>query len=977
MKAPSDQLRFPDGGFEGSFSTDPTLRQVYATDASVYEEMPLAVACPKSEADIKALIELARREGVGLIPRTAGTSLAGQVVGNGIVVDMSRHMNRILEIDKAAKTVLVEPGVIRNELNMELAKTGLFFGPETSTQNRAMIGGMLGNNSCGSNSVVYGSVRDQLVEVEGFLSDGSFVKFGDLDTPGLAEKCDLPSLEGEIHRNLDGLLSDADNREHLSRQCPHPDIPRRNTGYALDLLARATPFSGEGDQPLNLSRLVAGSEGTLMMATRIRLRCVDLPPANVALLCAHFNSVDDALRANLVALGADPFACELIDHHILEGTQRNIEFRRYRFFLEGDPAALLVTELRDDDATRLEQRVVALEEAFRAAGLGHAYPVVRGADCDKVWELRNAGLGLLSNVPGDAKPVPVIEDTAVLPAELPEYIAELTAHLRDTYGIECVHYAHAGSGELHLRPVLDLKTIEGNRLFRQVLEDTAGIVRKYRGSLSGEHGDGRLRGEFIQTMVGERIYGWMRELKQAWDPDNIFNPGKIIDVPPMNTHLRYQPGQDTKSYDTYFRWDATEGFQRAAEMCNGTAACRKTHLSGGTMCPSYMATRDEKDTTRARANRLRFVLTHGAGKSAFMDEGLKDVMDLCLSCKGCKSECPSNVDVARMKAEITQQRHDQEGIPLRSRMIAHYADLLKLVAVFSAIWNRVFHTRESGGWIKGLAGFARARSMPLIAPASERRAVATQRPRLDEEGARNVYLFVDEFTRTLDAGIGNKAIRLLERLGYNPVVLEHAESGRSAFSKGLLKRARKFAEANVRQFAGLVSAEEPLVGIEPSAILGFRDEYPDIVDASLKADAAAMAPHCLTIEEFLWREMQAGRIKEKAFTNGKAQLLVHGHCHGKALAGMEALMGVMNFPRHFEAKAIPSGCCGMAGSFGYEKEHYELSQRVGELVLFPAARAAPEGTVMVAPGTSCRHQILDGTGKVSLHPVEVLLDALA
>lgn len=951
------------------------MRQIYATDASVYEELPLAVAWPRNEKDIEALITLARKERVGLIPRAAGTSLAGQVVGNGIVVDMSRHMTRILEIDKENRTVLVEPGVIRNELNMELAQVGLFFGPETSTQNRAMIGGMLGNNSCGSNSIVYGSVRDQVVAVEGFLSDGSYVTFEDLDAAAFSNKCKLSGMEGDIHRCLQAILGDPGNRQHLAERAPHPDIPRRNTGYALDLLAETQPFTGETSKPLNLSRLIAGSEGTLMLATRIRLRCSPLPPAQVALVCAHFNSVDEALQANLISLQAGPFACELMDHHILEGTERNLEFRRYRFFLEGSPKAILVTELRDDDSGKLEQRVSALQTAFKEAGLGFAYPVVRGADCAKVWELRNAGLGLLSNVPGDAKPVPVIEDTAVLPAELPAYIAELTQHLKDAYGIECVHYAHAGSGELHLRPVLDLKTEEGNRLFRQVLEDTAGIVRKYRGSLSGEHGDGRLRGEFIESMVGEQVYGWMCAVKKAWDPDNLFNPGKIIDVPPMNTSLRYAPGQETKDYQTWFRWDATQGFLRAAEMCNGTAACRKTHLSGGTMCPSYMATRDEKDTTRARANRLRFVLTHGSGTDPFKDEGLKQVMDLCLSCKGCKSECPSNVDVARMKAEVLQQRYDLEGIPLRSRMIGHYADLLRVAAPFAPVWNAIFMEKDSGNWIKRLLGFAPGRSMPHVASSAQRRAFSV--PREATAGGRIVYFFRDEFSRYLDASIGSQAIQLLEKLGYQPVFVKHLESGRSAFSKGMLKRAKRFAEANVRTFAPLVSEAEPLVGIEPSAILGFRDEFPDLVDSSLKADAEKLAPNCLTTEEFLWREMQAGRIKMESFTDQKVHLLVHGHCHAKAIAGMEALMGVMNFPRHYSADAISSGCCGMAGSFGYEKEHFALSQRVGELVLFPAVREAGEATILVAPGTSCRHQILDGTGRKALHPVEVLLNALA
>ena len=962
--------------FEGTFSTDPTLRQLYATDASIYEEMPLAVAIPRSESDVESLVRLARERRIGLIPRTAGTSLAGQVVGNGIVVDFSRHMTQILEIDREGKTVLVEPGVIRNELNMELARAGLFFGPETSTQNRAMMGGMLGNNSCGSNSVVYGSVRDQVVSVEGFLSDGTRVEFNSLGPGEFEEKCALPGREGEIYRGLREILADPENRAHLAEHSPHPDIPRRNSGYALDLLARSEPFEAGCGQPLNLARLIAGSEGTLMVVTKIRLRCVDLPPPNVALVCAHFESVDEALRANLIALEAQPFAVELMDHHILEGTERNLEFKRYRFFLEGQPKALLVTELRDADPVRLAERVAALQEALHVAELGYAYPVVEGADCARVWELRNAGLGLLSNIPGDPKPIAVIEDTAVLPRDLPAYIAELTGHLRNRYGLECVHYAHAGSGELHLRPVLNLKTEEGNRLLREVLKDTASIVRQYRGSLSGEHGDGRLRSEFIQQVVGDRVYGWMRRVKQTWDPDSIFNPGKIIDAPRMNAHLRYRPGQETPAYKTYFHWDENGGILRAAEMCNGTAACRKTHLSGGTMCPSYMATRDEKDTTRARANRLRYVLTHGAGKEPFRDEGLKEVMDLCLSCKGCKSECPSNVDVARMKAEILQQRYDAEGVPLRSRMVGHYADLLRLAAPFAPLWNRIFAKPSSGAWIKQLIGFAPERSMPHIARGRERRAFALHRDAKTGGRARNVLLFMDEFTRSLDAAIGNRAIELLERLGYNPVCLPHPESGRSAFSKGMLKRARKFAEANVRLFAPLVSEETPLVGIEPSAILGFRDEYPDLVQSGLREPARHLARHSLTIEEFLWSEMQAGRISRDAFTEEAATLQVHGHCHGKALAGMEALMGVMNFPRHYTATAIPSGCCGMAGSFGYEKEHYALSMKVGELVLFPAVRKAGEEVVIVAPGTSCRHQILDGTGRRARHPVEVLAKAL-
>ncbi|MCU0395776.1 MAG: FAD-binding oxidoreductase [Chitinophagaceae bacterium] len=654
---------------EGDLFFDDTMRILYATDASAYREMPLAVAIPKTRNDIQALIRFAQEHHTSLIPRTAGTSLAGQVVGNGIVVDVGRHFTRILELNKEEGWVRVEPGVIRDELNLFLKPHGLFFGPETSTANRAMIGGMVGNNSCGSNSVVYGSTRDHLLEVQALLSDGSKVVFKALSPDEFHAKCELDTLEGKVYRQIRSILSVESNQEEIRRQFPKPSVERRNTGYAIDLLVETAPFNAGGPD-FNFCSLIAGSEGTLCFITEIKLHVNELPPRESGLLCVHFNTIDESLRANLIALKYKPSASELIDHYILECTKDNIEQRKNRFFVQGDPGAILVIEYARETREEIADICRQVEAEMRAAGLGYHFPVLYGDDCKKIWTLRKAGLGLLGNLPGDDKAVPVIEDTAVDVNDLPAYIRDFNEILQK-HGLYSVHYAHAGSGELHLRPILNLKTEEGNRMFRVIAEEIATLVKKYNGSLSGEHGDGRLRGEFIPQMIGPKNYELLRQIKYTWDPKNIFNPNKIVDTPSMNSMLRYEPGQQTPTFNTIFRYHNQDILQHA-EQCNGSGDCRKTHLSGGTMCPSYMATRNEKDTTRARANILREFLTHSHKVNRFDHAEIKEVMDLCLSCKGCKGECPSNVDVAKLKAEFLQHYYDANGVPLRSRLIANF-----------------------------------------------------------------------------------------------------------------------------------------------------------------------------------------------------------------------------------------------------------------------------------------------------------------
>lgn len=969
---------------QGELHTGTAMRTLYATDASAYREMPLAVAIPQSEADLKTLIQFANTHKIGLIPRTAGTSLAGQVVGNGIVVDVSRHFTKILEFNATEGWVRVQPGVIRDELNMFLKPHGLFFGPETSTANRAMIGGMVGNNSCGSNSVVYRSTREHTLEVKALLGDGSEAIFGSLSPDDFHAKCEGQSLEANIYRTVRSMLGNYENQQEIRQHFPKPTVERRNTGYAIDLLVDTAPFTAGGPD-FNFCRLIAGSEGTLAFITEIKLNVVPLPPRENGLLCVHFNSIDEALRANLIALKYHPYASELIDHYILDCTKDNIEQRKNRFFVQGDPGAILVIEYAKQTREEVEAIAAAVETEMRAAGIGYHFPLLFGADTKKIWTLRKAGLGLLGNLPGDDKAVPVIEDTAVDVHDLPAYIREFNQIL-EKHGMHSVHYAHAGSGEIHLRPILNMKTAAGVGRFRLIAEEIATLVKKYDGSLSGEHGDGRLRGEFIPQMVGEKNYALLKQIKQVWDPQNIFNPGKIVDTPPMDTFLRYEKNQQTPVFQTHFRYHNQDVLQHA-EQCNGSGDCRKTHLSGGTMCPSFMATRNEKDTTRARANILREFLTRSDKVNRFDHEEIKEVMDLCLSCKGCKSECPSNVDVAKLKAEFLQHYYDANGVPLRSKLIANFTTSAKLGAIAPWAFNFVMTAPGISALVKKFSGFAVERSMPTLQRTTLRSWFKNRKVRKLEspkdgkaenpEGRGGaVYLFCDEFTNYNDTHIGIKTIELLEGLGYEVRLADHLESGRTWLSKGLLRKAKKIVNTNIVKLSTIVDANHPLIGIEPSAILSFRDEYPDLCDDNLVETAKLLAANSFTIEEFIIREMAKGNITSEQFTGDPKTILLHGHCQQKAVGSLASTVQALTLPTHYKVEVIPSGCCGMAGSFGYEKEHYDISMNIGELVLLPAVRKASAETIIAAPGTSCRHQIKDGTGKKALHPVEVLREAL-
>jgi FAD/FMN-containing dehydrogenase/Fe-S oxidoreductase len=960
---------------EGELKYDLITRTIYSTDASVYKELPVAVIYPKGESDIRNILFFATKNRIGVTLRAAGTSLAGQVVSSGIVVDISRYMNKILEINKDEMWAKVEPGVVLDELNLKLKETGLFFGPETSTSNRCNLGGMVGNNACGSHSVIYGSTRDHILELKTILSDGSDAIFGPVDKKMFEEKCKIDNLEGEIYRNTKKLFDDKLNKESIKSDYPDPKIPRRNTGYALDLLLDSDIFDDKSKRQFNFCKLLAGSEGTLAVITQIKLNLVPLPPPNKALVCIHHKERNEAFKANLIALKYFPTAVELTDNRILELTKDNISQKNNRFFIVDNPGAITIVEFARKTPQEIDKVTSDMINELKSVGYGYAYPIIKGKEMAKVWELRKAGLGILGNMRGDAKPVSLMEDTAVRVDHLPDYIDDVDKMLA-FYGKDSVYHAHIGTGELHIRPVLNLKDPSDVALFRTIGMETAKLIRKYRGSLSGEHGDGRLRGEFIPIILGEKNYGLIKEVKKCWDPNGILNPGKITETPQMNTFLRHKPGIMTPKVETVFDFSSTDGIIRAAEKCNGSGDCRKSKTIGGVMCPSFMATSDEKHSTRGRANILQEFLVK-EDSDPWNHKEIYEILDLCLGCKGCKSECPSGVDIAKIKSEFLQHWHDRHGISLRTRIIAHISALNQAGSYIPSIYNFFLKNRVFSGILKRSIGIAKARSIPLIYRTTLKKWIKKNLSKHNPENpVGSLYLFIDEFTNYNDTEIGIKSIQLLTALGYEIRIAEHGDSARTFLSKGLVRRAKKIIIKNISSLSGKISDEIPLVGIEPSALLGFRDEYPELAGDEFSESAKKIAANCYLLEEFIVKEFKAGKIRRNAFNKNKVDILLHAHCQQKAISSSSCSIEMLLIPENYSVREIASGCCGMAGSFGYEKEHYELSNKIGEMVLFPEIRVSADNVIIAAPGTSCRHHIKDGTGRLALHPIEVLYIAL-
>ena len=959
-----------EAGFKGEIWSSEEKLVLYSTDASFYRIKPLLVVFPTDKEDLKTLMFFAYRNSIPVIPRGTGTSLAGQVVGKAIVADISKNFKKIIEINKEEKYAVVQPGVIRDELNLELKKYGLIFGPETSTSNRATIGGMFGNNSSGSRSLRFGTTRQSIISAKVILSNGDEAEFSPIDEEEFNHKLKLNTLEGKIYRTFHELLSDESFRQQIDQEFPDKTIHRRNTGYPLDELAGSKIYDKNSDKEFNIAKFLSGTEGTLAFAYEIKVKLFDLPPDYKLLIASQFGEFYDVFDANVEILKFKPYAIELIDDKILKLTEANINQNKNRFFIKGNPKAVLLTEIAADTKEKALYEANRIIDHLNQKNLGYYHTVIEKDDINKVWDLRKAGLGVLSNMRGDAKPVGFIEDTAVSPYRLKEYIADIDKMLKDK-GLECVYYAHIGSGELHLRPVLNIKDKNDVELMHEVALETAKIVKKHKGSLSGEHGDGLLRSEFIPIIYGERIFNAFRRIKQAWDPKNIMNPGKITEPVKMTGNLRYSEYNPSK-IQTVFKYTATGSLLQTAEKCNGSADCRKNIVSGGVMCPTYMATGDENFTTRARANTIREYLTSGP----LTNEKLKKIiaiLSFCLSCKSCKSECPSGVDITKMKADLYQIYYDRFHAPLRNLLIANIAKFQALGSKMPGLYNFVVSHKPFSSLLKSLLKFAPERELPKISsPTWYKWYNANKNKLINNNNGKKVLLFVDEFTNYLDAKIGIAATELLTKLGYNVSLSKPLTSGRTYLSKGFVKKAKAIAINNIKYLDKFVSDGYLVVGIEPSAILTLRDEYLDLTDGEMHYKAQKLAEKTLTIDEFLFNEIKNSTITSGQFDEKELNIILHTHCYQKVLSDPKYTEAILNLPIGTKVKTIKSGCCGMAGSFGYEKEHYDLSIKIGNLSVVPEIKKAGEATIIAAPGTSCREQIKHGTQRNAKHPVEIL-----
>jgi FAD/FMN-containing dehydrogenase/Fe-S oxidoreductase len=942
----ADELR---SRIEGEVRFDRTSRILYSTDASIYQIEPIGVVVPKHEGDVQEVVRLAAREDLPVLPRGGGTSLAGQAVGKAIVMDFSKYMRDVVEVSPEESWVRVQPGIVHDVLGAYLKPHRLRFGPETATSNRANLGGMVGNNSAGARSLIYGKTVDNVHEVRVVLSDGSLATFGPVPRQDLAGKTKGDGLEAAIYRKALALADE--HRDEIEKR--YPKIPRRVSGYNLDELLKK--------DEVNLARLVVGSEGTLASVVEAKLALAPVPPVS-GLAVLHFRGLLDALETGCEILELAPSAIELVDEMVMDLARKSLEYSRRMYFVEGEPKALLVVEFIGDT----EKEVAAKLDRLEARIGKNARPLVRvleAAEQANVWKVRKAALPLLLGLPGDKKPIAFVEDTAVSPERVPEFIQRFLRILgdHDTVGS---FYAHAGAGCLHIRPLVNLKDKAEVKKMTDIAEEVFDLVVEFGGSMSGEHGDGLARSHFNERLFGEKLYRGFQELKAAFDPKGIMNPGKVVNAPGMAENLRYGEAYRTREPLTVFPYQREGGFVRAIELCNGAGVCRKN--LEGTMCPSFMVTREEEHSTRGRANALRAALDGRLPKEELTSDRLYQVMDLCISCKGCKAECPSNVDMARLKSEFLSLYHQRRPYSLRERLFTRPEVFGRLGVATRPVSNWLLRQGWFRGFLEAAVGIDRRRSLPPFASETFERWFR-RRPPSSKGNGKRVVLFHDTFMNYHEPEIGVSAVALLERAGYDVSLVPKRCCGRPAISKGMLDRARELARENVARLAPFVRDGVPVVGCEPSCILGFRDEYPDLVSGE---DAKLLASGSFLLEEFFDRERIPLGVSEK-----RDAVLVHGHCHLKALVGTDSLLSFLRKVGD-SVSLVESSCCGMAGSFGYEKEHFDVSLQMAERRLLPAVREAPSTTVLVAPGTSCRHQIRDATGRKVHHPVEVAAKAM-
>ncbi|HEY6276273.1 MAG TPA: FAD-linked oxidase C-terminal domain-containing protein [Streptosporangiaceae bacterium] len=945
----------------GEVRFDKYSRQLFARDASMYAIEPIGVVFPRDAGDVVAVVETAARFGVPVLPRGAGTSLAGQTVGHAIVVDLSRHLRTIIDIDAERLTARVQPGVVQEQLNLAAAAHGLIFGPDTSTRNRATLGGMIGNNSAGSQSVRYGMTIDHVLALDVVLSDGSRAKLAPLTGAELARQAAAPTLHGTICRELPALVA----RNATAIATGYPGFWRQSGGYRLDRLA--------GTGGLDLARFVTGSEGTLVTVVEATVGLVPAPKHRV-IAVGHFTSVPAAIEATEDALAGQPLAVELIDRTILELSRQKLEYQALGSILHGDPEALLFVTFTGDTLAEAVAALDQLDRRWQAHGHGyHTLRAVRAAEQAALLKVREAGLGLLMAAStGTRRPLAFVEDTAVDPARLGDFTSRFRAIL-DARGLTAGFYGHCSVGCLHIRPFVDLAAPGQREVMRAVAEEVRELVLEFGGVNSSEHGDGLARSEFNRRIFGDGLYGAMQEVKQLFDPDGRMNPGKIVNAPPMTDNLRDLAQPVPPPLATRLSFAGPGGMRGAADRCMNIGICRKT--ATGVMCPSYMATREEEHSTRGRANALLHALSMPDPKAALGDERLHGILDLCLECKACQSECPLGVDMAALKTETLAAYHDQHGVPLRSRLFGSIRALNKLGSAAAPVSNLAGRARPARLLGERWLGISAARPLPVF-QWQDLRGWFRHRPAPAGPGSQGELVFLaDSFTTFTEPSVGRAAIELLELAGWR-VRLESAGCcGRASLSKGLVDQARRMATSMVARLADAASRGVPIVAVEPSCLLTLRDEYLALLPADPAARAVADATRLP--EELLLAAAEAGRLVLPLDNPVSGhRILFHGHCHQKALAGTAATVGLLRAIPGAEVTEVDAGCCGMAGSFGYEAEHYELSMRIGELRLFPAVRAEPADTILAATGTSCRQQIAHGTGRPARHPLEIVRQAL-
>jgi FAD/FMN-containing dehydrogenase/Fe-S oxidoreductase len=948
----------------GEVRFDATSRQLYSTDASIYQMEPLGVVIPKSVEDIVAVVQIAAESRVPITARGGGTSLSGQSIGPGVVLDCSKYLNAILDIDPAARVVRIQPGVVLDALNGVLAKHDLQFGPDVATASRANLGGMIGNNSAGARSIVYGKTLDHVRRLGVVLADGSRASFGPVRPADWERRAAGRSLEGSIYQQVRDIVQDA--RDEIERRFPR--LLRRVSGYNLDVLsAGLNATGGTPVPPVGLHQLIVGSEGTLAVVTEAELGLLPQPKAR-GLLVPQFATFGAAMDALAACLELQPSAVELMDRLLLELTAQNLALKDTMKAIQGHPQAVFMVEFSGDDAAEVADRVERLRRRLAGVnGLTAAVPAIDPSLREPLWNLRRAAMPLLYSMTGDRKPITFVEDTAVAPHCLPEFAARFR-DLLQRHGTDGAFYGHASVGCLHIRPVLNLKDPGDVARMRRITADVTDLVLEYGGSLSGEHGDGLARSEWNEKMFGPVVYQAFCRVKQAFDPKQLLNPGRIVHAPPMTDNLRYGPNYQPVEPATVFDYSRQEGFLRSIELCNGNGACRK--MQGGTMCPSYRATRDEKDTTRGRANALRLAL---AGQQPLShSHAVYDVLDLCLMCKGCKAECPSNVDVAKHKAEFLQFYYQDRQRPLGHLLMAGIHRMNRLGAPIAPVINFVQNRRPFRWLLEKVAGIDHRRSLPPLHRQHFRRWFARHAPD-PAAGTRGRVLLLDDcFTTFNEPAIGRAAVRVLERAGYTVELAGLTCCGRPMISKGFLHQTRTLIQEQAESLASRLADGTPLLGLEPSCLLTLADEWTELLPGpQTKAIAAA----CHPADNWLARQVETGQCELKLSARPQ-KCVLHGHCHQKALLGAGGTAAALRLVPRLDVTVLDTGCCGMAGSFGFEREHYDLSVKIANLALLPALESAPDA-VVVAPGTSCRHQIKDLAKRHARHPLEVLEEQMA